>query len=150
MKKYIYEENTYTKVLERLDKVNPNTQAVWGKMNPAQMFAHCAEAQEVLNGTKGLKTPFIVKLFRSFIKKLVLSEKPYKRGIKTARQYMISPNIDFQESKKHLLQSLDIFKKQSKGESEGKIHPLFGYMTREEKGWASYKHLDHHLQQFGV
>lgn len=150
MKKYLYEENAYKELLNRIEKLNPDTKGQWGKMNPAQMLTHCAEAQEVLNGSKSLKTPFIIKLFRSFIKKLVLSDKPYKKGIKTARQYIVSSEIDFQESKNYLLKSLETFEKQSKRDSESKIHPLFGFMTREEKGWASYKHLDHHLKQFGV
>ena len=34
--------------------------------------------------------------------------------------------------------------------SEWNPHPAFGYFTREQWGQMQYKHLDHHLRQFGV
>lgn len=150
MKKYIHEDTTYQEVLERLDRVKAEMTPKWGKMNPAQMLRHCAEAQDVMNGDKALKVPFYIKMFKGFIKKMVLSEKPYKEGIPTAGQYKIDSNEDFETQKQRFIQALEKFRSQSSEEVEKHVHAMFGKMTKEEKSWATYKHLDHHLKQFGV
>jgi len=33
---------------------------------------------------------------------------------------------------------------------KNEIHPFFGKMTSQQWSKAMYKHIDHHLQQFGV
>ncbi len=149
-KQYLYNSSTYQSCLERLDKIEENTPAQWGKMNAAQMFAHCAEAQEVLNGKALGKTPFFIKIFAPFIKKLVLSEKPYRKNGPTHPKYkQLSPK-NFTEEKSRLLDSLKNFVETPAQEADQNTHPLFGKLSHEEKGWASYKHLHHHLEQFGA
>ena len=115
------------------------------------MLAHCAEAQEVANGTKKLEgAPFVAKLFKGFIRKTVVNEKPYPKGTKTHPQYLQSTERDFQREKEYLLSALKMFVKMDEAKVARVEHLLFGRMTREERGWGMYKHLDHHLKQFGV
>jgi len=120
-------------------------------MSVGQMLAHCAEAQEVANGTKKLEgAPFVAKLFKGFIRKTVVNEKPYPKGTKTHPQYLQSTERDFQREKEYLLSALKMFVKMDEAKVARVEHLLFGRMTREERGWGMYKHLDHHLKQFGV
>jgi hypothetical protein len=110
-------------------------------MSAAQMFSHCAEILEVANGRDLKNTPLIAKLFKGMIRKMVVNEKPYPKNTKTHPQYRQTTDKDFETEKKRLLLALDKLQI---------IHPLFGRMSRQEKGWSMYKHLDHHLTQFCV
>lgn len=119
-------------------------------MTAAQMLAHCAEIQDVSNGKELRGTPFVVKLFKGMIRNMVVNEKPFPKNTKTHPQYRQTSDRDFEEEKRRLLEALDKFVNADVAQSERFEHPLFGSMTAEEKGWSMYKHLDHHLRQFGV
>ncbi len=145
--KSLYDHEVYNEILERINKLTPETVPQWGKMNSAQMMAHCAEVMDVANGKPLEGTPFIVKLFKGYIKKMVVGPKPYPRNTKTHPQYIQAGAIDFEQGKQRLLDALANMKEKEGVEIK---HELFGVLTPEEKGWSQYKHLDHHLQQFGV
>ena len=82
------------------------TQPQWGSMTAAQMLAHCAEIQEVSNGKELKNTPFIAKLFRGMIRKMVINDKPYPKNTKTHPQYLQTKACDFANEKKRLLDAL--------------------------------------------
>lgn len=142
----LFEETTYQLFLDRIDKIQASSQPLWGTMSAAQMFAHCTEVQEACNGKPLEKTPFFIKLLKGFIRKSVLSDKPYTKSLQTHQQYIISDQKDFDQEKKRFLISLEAFI-QNKGSIQ---HTLFGKMSVEERSWAIYKHHNHHLEQFGV
>ena len=148
-KKNLYSTEVYENCLNRIEQLTPETQPQCGSMTAAQMLAHCAEIQEVSNGKELKNTPFIAKLFRGMIRKMVLNDKPYPKSTKTHPQYLQTTECDFDAEKKRLLAALAQFV-EDKEKAESAEHPLFGKMTIEEKGWGMYKHLDHHLTQFGV
>lgn len=145
-KKGLYDSKVYQACLDRIEKIQPDTQAQWGKMTPAQMLAHCSEIQEVSNGKPLKNTPFIARLFKGMIRKMVVNDKPYSKGTQTHPQYKQRDQKEFETEKQRLLQALQTFVEDPKSSK----HPLFGEMSAEERGWAMYKHLNHHLEQFGV
>ena len=146
-KKNLYNQAVLDEILTRLAKIESNSTPDWGKMTAAQMLAHCAEVQEVTNGKALKNTPFMVKVFKGLIKAAVISDKSYPKGSKTHPQYIQKEDKDFNQEKNRLVEALNKFHQNPEAKVE---HPLFGAMTHEEKGWAMYKHLDHHLNQFGV
>jgi hypothetical protein len=151
MKKHnLYDDEVYDTIVDRIHKLRQENIPKWGKMNAAQMMAHCSEVVEVYNGKKELQTSFFSRLFKGYIKKIVVGPKPYKKNAPTAPQFKITSEQDFYPEKARLLEVIDVFYHMEKDEAEQMEHPLFGKMTLEERGWAIYKHLDHHLRQFGV
>ena len=137
--------------LARIDKLTNDTKPEWGKMNAAQMLAHCAEIQEVINGSKLLEgTPFIAKLFKGMIRKLVFNDTPYSKNARTHPQYLVTDQRSLDTEKARLAAALKHLAGLSEPERRQLNHALFGSMTDEEIGWGSYKHLDYHLSQFGV
>ncbi len=148
--KLLFAPSVYREVLDRIDQLNPESQPKWGEMNVAQMMDHCAEVQDVSNGKALNGSSFMVKLFKGMIRKIVVSEKPYKPGIPTHPQYRQSEPKDFAVSKARLLKAIRLFAEENKDGPSQHKHPLFGEMSHQEKGWSTYKHIDHHLQQFGV
>ncbi len=148
-KKNLLDAGVQAEIETRLAALSAVTPAKWGRMSAAQMLAHCAEVQDVANGKDLSHTPFVIRLFASFIRRAVTSLKPYPTGVRTHPQYVVDEDVDFDAARERLLASIHAMHEKLDGVNFVQ-HPLFGRMTREDAGWAMYKHLDHHLRQFGV
>ena len=103
-----------------------------------------------MNGKPLENTPFMVKLFKGMIRKIVFNDKPYSQNAQTHPQYVVADPRDFEAEKNRLLGALAKTTQLTEAERRNLNHILFGPMTDEEIGWGAYKHLNHHLQQFGV
>ena len=137
--------------LDRLDKLTSETKAKWGKMNVSQMLAHCNVTYEMCYDTKHQKPTGLMKfILKVFVKKFVTNEVPYKKGIKTAPQFIITDQKEFDTEKERLKNY--IIKTQELGAShfEGKESHSFGKLNSKEWNNMFAKHLDHHFSQFGV
>jgi len=146
-KKNLHDEATYEEVLARILRLTAESTPEWGEMTVGQMLAHAAEVQDVMNG-KALKgTPFFLRIVGPMVKKILVDMKPYKRHLRTHPQYVMTDPEDFDQQQDRLIDSLRSFRVMGKS---GFKHPIFGRLTAEERSWAAYKHLNHHLTQFGV
>jgi hypothetical protein len=137
--------------LDRIDKLTPETKAKWGKMNVSQMLAHCNVTYEMCYETKHPKPNGLVRfILKVFVKKFVTNDVPYKKGGKTAPQFIITDQKVFETEKERLKNY--IIKTQLLGDLyfEGKESISFGNLTSKEWNNMFSKHLDHHLNQFGV
>jgi Protein of unknown function (DUF1569) len=147
--KNLFDTEAYNEIISRLNTLNAGTQRKWGKMNAAQMLAHCAEPFIISLSEKKIPRPFVSYLFGWMAKRMVLAEKPYKPGLPTAKQLIIKDERDFETEKKKLCALMEDFYR--KPEKAGLYpHPFFGSMTKAEWGKSMYKHMDHHLRQFGA
>jgi hypothetical protein len=143
----LLDEDVYAACLERIDRLAPDTGPRWGRMSGAPKLAHCAEVQEVMNGKPLEGTPWLLRLAGPLIKHAVLSRRPYPKGAKTHPQYLQTSEKEFEPEKRRLLKALAAFRTAG---AQGARHPLFGPLSPEEAGWGAFKHVDHHLRQFGV
>lgn len=149
--KNLYDADVYRETVTRVNGLGADTIPAWGDMTAAQMMAHCAEVVEVFLGTKPLEnTPFVARLFKGVIRKMVLSAKPYPHGIRTHPQYLVRDDRVFAAEQRRLLADLETFFNEDKEKAARIEHAMFGAMTPTERGEAMYKHLDHHLSQFGA
>ena len=48
--KNLFEHETVDEVIERIDGLEPEAQRQWGRMDVAQMLAHCAAALDMASG----------------------------------------------------------------------------------------------------
>ena len=149
--KNVFDAAVCQEIIGRIKQLTPDTQPEWGKMNVAQMLAHCNVTYEGVYTDKhpkatGLKR-FILKLL---VKNAVVSEKPYPKNSRTAPEFLISDEREFNAEKQRLINY--IHKTQELGVShfEGMDSTSFGALTATEWNNLFYKHLDHHLRQFGV
>ncbi len=138
--------------MERINKLDESTSAHWGKMTVGQMCAHCASVLDTYGLESTMARPnFFIRLLTPWVRKTVLGKEPYRKNVATLPQWKQTAPIVFDEGKDQLLKALNYFTNPDRrAEILGWDHPLFGKLTEEESGWAMYKHLDHHLQQFGV
>jgi hypothetical protein len=149
--KSIFNKTEQEEIRQRLEKLHPGTQALWGKMNVAQMLAHCTGGMHMPMGDIEIKNlPWAIRLIGKLVKIRAMSSKPFDKNSPTAKELKNYPaDSDFNKEKEEFLKALE---KISKGESVimRKVHPFFGSLTAQEWGRLNYKHTDHHFQQFGV
>lgn len=151
MVKNIFDKNVTDEVIARINNLKKDTAPQWGKMDVAKMLAHCCVTYEMIYENKHPKPNFFVSLMlKLFVKNMVVSDKPYQKNGQTAPAFIIKSDKDFETEKKRLTDY--ILKTQELGGSyfEGKESNSFGKLTAKEWSNLFYKHLDHHLTQFGV
>ncbi|SRR6266542_735588 len=132
----------------RLEQLKPNATARWGKMNAPQMLAHLNEAMKMSTGelqVTGRKTP----LRYPGIKHLIIYGPPFPKGAPTAPELIVGEPTDWNAAKEELRRLIDEFGAQPATKPSPE-HPAFGKMSRKLWGALTYKHIDHHFQQFGI
>lgn len=138
-------------LISRIDQLTSTTTPQWGKMNVAQMLAHCNVAYDMAYTDQYPQPNFLMRwLLTKFVKPGVVGPKPYPKNGRTAPVFLVAPEQDFEKEKAKII---DYIKRtQVLGEShfEGKASNSFGKLTAQEWSILFYKHLDHHLTQFGV
>lgn len=149
--KNIFNSADATQMIERINQLKSDTQPLWGTMNASKMLAHCNVSFEMVYENIHQKPNFFVKfLLKTFIKNSVVNEKPYPKNGNTAPAMVIKEDKNFEAEKKRLVDYVS--KTQALGEShfDGKESFSFGALNKTEWNNLFVKHLDHHLQQFGV
>ena len=137
--------------IRRINTLQPGTRPVWGKMSADQMLAHCCVTYEMVYENKHPKPgAFMQFILKTLVKNTVVSEKPYKHNSRTAPAFLITDHKNFEEEKKRLVNYIS--KTQEFGEAwfTNKASHSFGKLSIPEWNNMFYKHLDHHLRQFGV
>ncbi|MEN9999324.1 MAG: hypothetical protein RI922_2314 [Bacteroidota bacterium] len=150
--KNIFKKAVTEELIDRLHKLTPETPAKWGKMNVAQMLAHCNVTYEMIYEPEKHPKPngfkrFILKLI---VKPLVVSDKVYKENNPTAPAFMIVSEREFEMEKARLIDFLNRTQALGGAHFEGKESNSFGTLKTNEWNAMFYKHLDHHFRQFGV
>lgn len=147
----IFTVEVANEIINKINLLTPVTQPKWGKMSVAQMLAHCNVSYEMVYSDIHPKPNALLKLIlKALVKKKVVGEAPYEQNSKTAPQFIIKETKDFEKEKLRLIDY--IVKTQQLGESyfEGKESNSFGTLNKTEWNNMLYKHLQHHLTQFGV
>lgn len=146
--KSIFDGSVLERVKSRIEKLEPDTVAQWGKMDVAQMLHHCQIPLNIVlkKNNYGLKPNWFAK---TFFKKSMYSDKLWRKNMPTMKTFKIIDERDFNVEKKALLNLTEELNEE-RNKSEWHAHPTFGELTKDQWGKMQYKHLDHHLRQFGV
>jgi uncharacterized protein DUF1569 len=148
--KNIFNEADRNEILQRIEKLTPESKPLWGTMNVAQMFAHCASAAKMPTGEIATKrVGFPINILGKLIKSKVLAEGPFRKNSPTAAELKITDPKEFDIEKTNFIRAVKKLSTENAVEKNA-VHPFFGSMTPEEWGRINYKHADHHLSQFGV
>ncbi len=149
--KSLFESETHQDILYRIAKLSESSVANWGKMKVGQMLKHCQLPLEVALGKRKMKTNtgFLKKIVFKLFKPLMYNNKPWKHNLKTPKEFVITEPQVFSVEKDNLVTLINEFASK-KNNTNWPKHPIFGVFTTEQRGQMQYKHLDHHLTQFGV
>ena len=151
MKNNIFNAETANEIINRIEQLTPSTKANWGTMDAAKMLAHCNVTYEmVYDNIHPKPNGFLKFILKLLVKGKVVSDKAYPKNGKTAPQFIIKSDKDFSVEKNRLIEFIK--KTQDLGEAHfnGKESHSFGELNTQEWNNMFYKHVDHHLNQFGV
>ncbi len=136
-------------LIERAGQLVLTSPPRWGQMDAPQMVRHCAEA---LRGSLGdvRHRPLGRRLFHTrLVKHLFLRVLPFPKGAPTSPELRMTEPAELEAERGRFVELLGRYATPPPGDGRAE-HPLFGVLSREEWAVLEYKHLDHHLRQFGV
>jgi len=150
--KNLFDAAVVDEVKTRLGKLGPRSARLWGKMTVAQMLAHCsAGLQWPVGETVPDKVALPLRWMGRLVKPLVLrNDDPMRRNSPTTGNLRVVDAREFDVERERLSGLLDKFAARGPSGCTKNPHSFFGKLTPEEWAIVMYKHLDHHLRQFGV
>jgi hypothetical protein len=150
--KSLFNTSGNKEIIDRINKLTPTSKGLWGKMNVEQMLAHSRLPILAAYGAEKMsKRNLISFLFGKMAKKqFVTSDKPLSRNSPTDKKFIIANPGQFEKEKQLLIEAVTEFGKKGPDAITKEPHGFFGNLTPQEWDRLQYKHLDHHLSQFGV
>jgi Protein of unknown function (DUF1569) len=134
-------------IVKRLRQLTPDTKPIWGTLTAPRLLCHLSDQLRVSLG----EAPMVRRdtaLTRTLLKWLVIYSpiKAPPGKVQTSPEMLTTPPGNWQsdlERTESLIQRLAIT-------STTAAHPKFGPLSHDGWGRLTWKHLDHHLRQFGV
>lgn len=148
--KNLFEKEGTDEVLSRIETLRPDSQRQWGKMDVAQMMAHCSAAMDMASGQINPPRMLIGRLIGAMVKPIYTNEKPFSKNNPTDKKLVVSDQRDFLREQQQLKIKVRQFHEGGENQCTRHPHPFFGPLTPQEWSRGMYKHLDHHLRQFGA
>ena len=146
--KNIFDPGAKEQMIERIKKLTPESPAQWGKMNVSQMLAHLQLPIQMATGEHKIKRTFLGRIVGPLVKSTMYNDKPFSKNLPTDKSFiMLGQQKDFTTERINLIDKLNAFQV---NQIVDYPHPFFGKLTREQWSISTWKHLDHHLRQFGV
>lgn len=145
----ILNESERAAICSRVRSLSASSTARWGQMSVTGMLQHLRLSAQMavseLTVPSANKRPF--QVFP--LKHLILYVLPFPKGAPTAPELKPNVSASFEEERAAVLALLDRIGAGPR-EGSGPAHPLFGPLSWREWGAVTYKHVDHHLKQFGA
>jgi hypothetical protein len=149
--KNLFEAARVEEVKERVAQLRPDSERQWGTMNPAQALAHCSSGIEMAVGEIRPPRVLIGRIFGRIVKPKALgNDEPMRKNSPTSKDLVVGDERDLGTERVRLCGLIDRFATAGPKGCTTHPHAFFGPLTPEEWAILMYKHLDHHLRQFGV
>jgi hypothetical protein len=146
--KTLWDASARHELQERVGRLSPGATRLWGKMSAPQMMAHLVDSMHMANGDLPVPSKKLPLRFTP-IKQLVIYVAPFPKSAPTAPQLVGRPPADWPSECGALCRGMDRFAERDRSGSFPE-HPAFGKLTARAWGRLIYRHIDHHLRQFGV
>jgi hypothetical protein len=146
----LFQPEAAAEVISRIDKLQPTTQHQWGKMDVGQMMAHCSATLDAASGRVVLPRLLIGRILGPFVRHVFTNDKPFSKNGPTHKNLVIADKRDFAREQEQLKVKVQQFHDGGEAQCTKHPHAFFGPITPHEWATGMYKHLDHHLRQFGV
>lgn len=144
----IFNKSDNDTIIARINSLTAESKALWGKMTVDQMCKHCTSAINVAFDKQDVKVNFLIRLLGKLLKNNVFNSE-FKKNSPTAKEFIFANHYDLEIAKKEFIESFSQF---ARGPQTIKVmdHPFWGKMTYEDWDKLMWRHVDHHLKQFGV
>ena len=149
--KNLFDAARVEEVKQRIGWLRPDSQRQWGKMNAPQAVEHCSRGLELALGDLRPPRVLIGRILGPIIKpKVFVNDEPLRRNSPTVKGLVIQDDRDLAKERACLYGVIDRFVAAGPKGCTTHPHSFFGRLTAEEWAILMYKHLDHHLRQFGA
>jgi hypothetical protein len=149
--KNLFEAARAKEVKERVALLRTDSERLWGTMSAPQAVAHCSAGLEWALGDKTPPRMLVGRIFGWIVKPLALrNDEPMRRNSPTAKDLVVQDERDLRTERERLCGLIDRFATAGPRGCTEHPHSFFGRLTPAEWATLMYKHLDHHLRQFGV
>jgi hypothetical protein len=145
----LYNQTDVWAMLARVEKLQSTDERHWGKMNVEQMLSHVNAALETATGQNFPERTFMGKIIGRFFRHKVLNDKPLDKNTPTDKNYLFTGSREFETEKAKTISLINTFHINGPSKCTTHPHSFFGKFTPEEWAISQWKHLDHHLRQFG-
>jgi hypothetical protein len=137
-------------ILNRLATLTPGHARQWGRMEPAQLLPHLAGGLRMALGERKVETPPPAGIRAAALRYLAIHCLPWPKGkIESPPGAFSTPSAGWERDRAIVVELIQRFAATAP-EKLGDVHPTFGRMTPRDWDVLQYRHLDHHLRQFGV
>lgn len=144
--KTVYDQDTRDELIRRINSIDENSRAQWGKMKVYQMVKHCRLWEEMMLGKKNYNRVFLGRIFgKMALRTMLKNEDPMGRNAPSIPELIIKDDGDVSIEK---LKWIALLEEHAQAWAPDLVHPFFGKLSKDQIGYLVYKHGDHHLRQF--
>jgi hypothetical protein len=137
-------------ILNRLAALTPQQERRWGKMEPAQLLPHLATVLLMALGERKLEGTPPGRIRGTLLRCLAIYCLPWPKGkIQAPADAFSTPSAGWDRDRQIVVELIERFAT-TPAARMGVDHPVFGRMRARDWDVLQYRHLDHHLRQFGV
>ena len=140
-------------LIDRVWRLRENTPPVWGRMTAGQMVCHLTDAFRLVYGEKHVNGK------ETWLSRTLIRWVAIHTNVAWRKNFPTTPEMDqnrggtrpraFAQDRDELVTSIERFASLPAAYGFPR-HPYFGAMTHQEWMIWAYRHIDHHLRQFGV
>lgn len=146
--KSLFNDSVRQDILTRFDKLTDSSPRKWGNFTPAKLLAHCIDTFEVTFAEREVvvRKGFLNTPLGRWL--IIDSPIPWPKGSPTDPEYLKGDPHEFAADKARVRGYIERFAKGSNqkfGPSPG-----LGYLTPDQWSRLHFRHMNHHLRQFGL
>ncbi len=146
----LFENEKRQQILGRIGRLSASANGRWGKMTAPEAICHMADGLLIAFGEKPVT--FKPSLLSTWLGRwfVIYSPIPWPKGkIQATREFFETrPSPDFEKNRTLLVNLVQRFEK-GPNQKWG-VSPFLGPLSPGDWATLNYRHIDHHLTQFGV
>ena len=146
--KSIWKAEDQRALQERVRRLTPAHQARWGRFTAPQMVAHLCDSLRMASSELPVAAKRVPIRYPP-LKQLIIYVLPFPKSVPTAPELLARAPGDFAADCAELARRIDAVVEAGPA-ALAREHPAFGTMNESLWGVLIYRHMDHHLKQFGV
>jgi hypothetical protein len=147
--KTIFDPASRAQLIDRLARLTPDSARRWGRMTPNEMMCHLEDSVRCATGESPAR-PRKSFMSNPVMRTLIVHYMPWPKGkAQTVPEMLATRPSEFEADRLRL--NAWLLKAGELGPNAAwATHPAFGKMSGRDYGVLIYRHVDHHLRQFGV
>ena len=147
--KTIWETGRQQEIRDRVARLRPDARGVWGKLSAPAMVCHLADSLKMALGDLPV-APKHMPIRYPPLKQFIIYVAPFPKSAPTAPELLTRSPAAWQADLSELQALVDRLVARGRESSPWPEHPAFGKLSHRAWGVLTYRHMDHHLRQFGA